>query len=200
MNRKTETRVQNENNNPSSSSTTQSHHCLNLHIPRPSTQGFYLLIPLWEPCSRELHLSHIWQEWGSYKNWCDWKTEVFINISRSQQQKKARKTFMNIWEIIQQRRKEMRNCLPLSKENCKLIKQSTAVYNLFRSLGRNTLYQYNPQEGMREGLPNLWTRKQNNHIQPGLTPLAPLHCKFLSWEFYNDSEECGPRATTSPAA
>ena len=94
----------------------------------------------------------------------------------------------------------MRNCLPLSKENCKLIKQSTAVYNLFRSLGRNTLYQYNPQEGISEVLTNLCNMKQNNHIQPGLTPLAPLHCKFLSWEFYNDSEECGPRATTSPAA
>ena len=94
----------------------------------------------------------------------------------------------------------MRNCLLLSKENCKLIKQSVTVYNLFRSPGRNTLYQSNPQEGMRAcQTDGLLQEAKKVHIQPGFAPLALSRCK-LSWKFYNDSEEGDPRAITSYAA
>lgn len=56
----------------------------------------------------------------------------------------------------------MRNCLLLSTENCKLIKQSITVQNLFRNPAGSTLYQP-PPEGW--GLAKLvdCSRKQNGH-------------------------------------
>lgn len=109
----------------------------------------------------------------NFKNWCDRRTGVFINTPCSQQQKGARKTFMNIWEIIHQRKMEMRNCLLFSMENCKLIKQSITVYNQFRSPTGKALYQP-PPEGW--GLLNGWTAPGSRMVIASWNLLHLLFC------------------------
>lgn len=104
---------------------------------------------------------------------------------------------MNIWEIIHQRRNEMRNCLLLSKENCKLIKRSIKKLKLFKSV-ENVWYHpaqnklYSAPSGRGGHLPN-WSassRKQNVSFsfQMRFTLFVPLQCRIFSWKLYNDNE------------
>lgn len=68
----------------------------------------------------------------------------------------------------------MKNCLLFSTENCKLIKQSITVYNLFRSPAGNTLYQPLQRDG---GLLNGWTAPRSRMV---IASWNLLHLLFYS--------------------
>lgn len=68
----------------------------------------------------------------------------------------------------------MRNCSLFSMENCKLIKQSITVYNLFRSPAGNALYQPLQRDG---GLLNEWTAPGSRMV---IATWNLLHLLFYS--------------------